>query len=394
MSTSPKYILAILVIAQFMCTSLWFSSNAIMPEMVDAHHLSENALAHLTVAVQFGFITGTLLYAFMMITDRYSPSKVFFGSAVLGAVTTLGMSYPHQHILSLGMLRFGTGFFLAGIYPVGMKIAADYFNKLGRALGYLVGSLVLGTALPHLLKVITVDLPWKSVLLGSSSLSLLGGVLMVVLVSDGPYRKKGAVLQPKAILKIFKHPQFKRASFGYFGHMWELYTFWTFVPLCLEFYNRTHGASIPISLTAFTIIALGSISCVLGGYISEKIGVQKSAFTILLLSGLCCLLSPLFFSMTSPYLFVAILCIWGMLVIADSPLFSTMVANHCAPEVKGSALTLVNCIGFSITIISIEVLNYLQTIIPFAYLFIVLAIGPIFGVAQMLFKKNHSTFKT
>ncbi|PWL40444.1 MFS transporter [Flagellimonas aquimarina] len=386
----PKHILPIIVIAQFFCTSLWFAGNGIMDDLVTNFGLKSTALGHITSAVQFGFILGTLLFAMFTLTDRYSPSKVFLVSALLGALCNAGVIWQGNTLGSILGLRFLTGFFLAGIYPVGMKIAADYFDKgLGKSLSYLVGALVIGTALPHLLKGFTSIFSWQSVLLTTSTLTVLGGVLIVTLVPNGPYRKSSLHLDLTACFTIFKKPNFRAAAFGYFGHMWELYTFWAFVPIMLHAYTQAHGhTGLNISLLSFVIIALGGLACVIGGYVSQKMGVKKTAATALLLSGACCLLSPLFFMVDSEEIFVGFLIFWGMVVIADSPLFSTLVAQNAPIEIKGTALTIVNSIGFAITIISIQLITALQPAIQFNYLYVILAIGPILGLLGLFRKRS------
>ncbi len=386
----PKYILPIIVISQFCCTSLWFAGNGVMTNLVNTFNLQENALGNLTSAVQFGFITGTLVFALFTIADRFSPSKVFFVSAILGAFFNLGLIIENQTLFSLVIFRFFTGFFLAGIYPVGMKIATDYYDKgIGKSLGFLVGALVIGTALPHLLKNLLIDYSWKSVLIATSFLALLGGILMLILVKDGPHRKQSQHFEITACFTVFKNINFRKAAFGYFGHMWELYTFWAFVPVLLITYQNLHeDVNFNISVLSFIIIAIGGLSCVLGGYISEKLGVQKTAASFLFLSCLCCLISPLMFQIANQYLFISFLIIWGMVVIADSPLFSTLVAQNAPSKNKGTALTIVNCIGFSITIISILMLNHIRFLTNSNYVYMVLAIGPIFGLLAINNKKR------
>ncbi len=385
----PKHILSIIVITQFFCTSLWFAGNGVMGDLVANFELQSNALGHLTSAVQFGFITGTLLFAIFTLTDRYSPSKVFLVSALLGALCNAGVIWQGNTLGTILGLRFLTGFFLAGIYPVGMKIAADYFDKgLGKSLSYLVGALVVGTALPHLLKGFTTIFSWQSVLLTTSILAVLGGILIATLVPNGPYRKSSPHLDFTACFTIFKKPNFRAAAFGYFGHMWELYSFWAFVPVMLHAYSLAHeDVALNISLLSFTIIALGGLACVIGGYASQKMGAKKTAATALLLSGVCCLISPLFFMVASELVFVGFLIFWGMVVIADSPLFSTLVAQNAPVEIKGTALTIVNSIGFAITIVSIQLVTALQPEIQFKYLYVILALGPILGLWG-LFKKR------
>ena len=379
---APKYILPVIVISQFCCTSLWFAGNGVMNNLLTTFLLQENALGLLTSAVQFGFISGTLLFALLTIVDRFSPSKVFFFSAVFGALFNIGLIYENQTLFTLMILRFFTGFLLAGIYPVGMKIATDYYDKgLGKSLGFLVGALVLGTALPHLLKNILNDFSWKSVLIATSSLAILGGLLMLIFVKNGPYRKSSKNVDLSACFKVFKNVNFRKAAFGYFGHMWELYTFWAFVPILLMTYkNSYNNITFNIPLLSFIIIGVGGFSCVLGGYLSEKIGVKKTAFRFLLLSCLCCICAPFIFLVPNEYIFICFLVFWGMVVIADSPLFSTLVAQNTPQKDKGTALTIVNCVGFSITIISIQLLSFLQDYFSTPYIYLVLVIGPLFGL--------------
>ena len=390
MAKKTSLVLPVIVIAQFLCTSLWFAGNAVIPDLAREFDLGNTALGHILSAVQFGFIVGTLSYALLSLADRFSPSKVFFFSAVAAACSNFAMSFNEQSISSLLALRFITGFFLAGIYPVGMKIAADYYDKgLGKALGFLVGALVLGTAFPHLLKNFTTALPWKTVLYFTSGLSITGGLLILSFVPNGPYRKTGQRLNVNAVFNIFRDKTFRSASFGYFGHMWELYTFWAFVPVILSTYQQLHQQqSINAPVLSFLVIALGGLACVAGGYISQKAGTKRTAFLALFMSGCCCLLSAFAFHWPVE-IFIPFLVFWGLVVIADSPLFSTLVAQNAPAATKGTALTIVTCIGFSITIISIELINTLAGYINGRYLYLFLAPGPVIGLFFMLKTKDN-----
>ena len=235
----PNYILPIIVFAQFAGTSLWFAGNAVVADLQQMLQLETDVTGDITAAVQFGFIVGTLVFAFLSIADRFPPNKVFLLSAILGAAFNLAVPFLATDLISLLSFRFATGFFLAGIYPVGMKIAADWYNKgLGKALGYLVGALVLGTAFPHLLKAIGQSLAWKTIIFGTSGLAVFGALLLFLFVPNGPYRKAGAKFEWNVIPKIFGFSQFRAAAFGYFGHMWELYTFWAFTPLITVSYTH------------------------------------------------------------------------------------------------------------------------------------------------------------
>ena len=380
-----KWILVAIVISQFFCTSLWFAGNAVIKELVLQFHLSESAFGHLTSAVQFGFITGTLCYALLTIADRFSPSLVFFLSSLVGATCNLGIIMEDQTLASLLTLRFLTGFFLAGIYPVGMKIASDHYDKgLGKALGFLVGALVIGTALPHLLRSLIQAMPWKFVLILTSALCIAGGFIMLLIVPNGPYRKTSEKPDMKIIFKVFRNKNFRSASFGYFGHMWELYTFWAFVPVILSTWQNIYtGHNLNIAALSFAIIAVGGLACVLSGYLSQKYGAAKVAAAALFCSCMCCIVSPLIFFISSQTILVLFLIFWGMAVIADSPLFSTLVAQNAPLQSKGTALTTVTCIGFSITIISIQLLNFLFRSMDPKYIYTLLAIGPILGLLAL-----------
>lgn len=387
-----RWVLPIIVLSQFCCTSLWFAGNGIMVDLVRTFGIAHHSIGHLTSAVQLGFISGTLLFAALSIADRFSPSRVFFVCALMGAGSNLAMLIETNQLASLLLIRFVTGFFLAGIYPVGMKIAADYFKKgLGTSLGFLVGALVLGTAFPHLLKGLAINLSWQLVLVAVSSLAAFGGTLIYCLLPDGPFRKQGQVLRLAAFRGVFKEPTFRSAAFGYFGHMWELYAFWAFVPFLLASYMTMHpSASFNIPLLSFVIIGLGAPASVAGGYIAQLAGARKTATVALLLSGLCCLFSPLAFYINNPTFFIIFLLFWGIAVIADSPLFSTLVAQHAPAEIRGTALTLVNCIGFSITIISIQLLHLLNSHIRPTFIYPFLALGPLFGLYALQNRKRSN----
>ncbi|MEO1652636.1 MAG: MFS transporter, partial [Bacteroidota bacterium] len=357
----------------------------IIKDLIENFQLVSYALYHLTSAVQFGFIVGTLVYALLNLADRFPPARLFFVSILAGALFNLFMLWPGNDLFSLILFRFLTGFFLAGIYPVGMKIAADYYQKgLDKSLGYLVGALVLGTAFPHYLQGSGYSLPWRWVVGLTSLIAVLGGLLMWLGVGNGPYRRPSKSLDMGAIFRVFRDRPFRAAAFGYFGHMWELYTFWTFVPVMLIYYTDRHPfPEISLSFLCFLIIGIGGPACVLGGYISQSLGSKTTATGALLLSGICCLLSPLVLLMSAWPVFLGFLFFWASVVIADSPLFSTMVAHSAPPTIKGSALTIVNSLGFLMTIFSIQLIQSMQHYVGLEYVFLLLALGPLFGLLSL-----------
>jgi predicted MFS family arabinose efflux permease len=376
--TASFYILPIIVLAQFAGTALWFASNAVMGDLCQELGLQPEAVGHLTTAVQLGFIGGTLIFAAFSIPDRFPASRVFLVAAIVGGAANLSMLWAGN----LGGLMLGrvvVGISLAGIYPVGMKIAADWYAKgLGKALGYLVGALVVGTAFPHLLKALSGDLSWQILIASVSGIAILGGCILWWWVPAGPYSRPPSAMRPGAVFQAFRTPSFRGAALGYFGHMWELYAFWAFVPLFLQAYGEDNPLPVSSSLAAFAIIGVGGVGCVLGGYWALRRGSSWIARWSMAVSGTCGVLAIWFFHWPFWMLFIALL-IWGSTVVSDSPQLSTLVARTAPPELKGSSLTIVNSIGFAITIGSIQLLTALAGNINSAFLFLVLVPGPLLG---------------
>lgn len=379
--------LPIIVFSQFAGTSLWFAGNAVLPELKEALHLSQYAVSLVTTAVMLGFVAGTLFSAILSIADRFSPVKVFLVSNLAGATINLLVIWLATDNVSLFILRFMVGFFLAGIYPVGMKIAGDWYDtRLGRAMGFLLGALVLGTAFPHLLKNRSFSLPWEKVLMITSIMAVVGGLLMYLKVGDGPNRKKAGTFQWSAIPDIFSSLQWRRAAFGYFGHMWELYTFWGFLPLMLALYGQLQHIELNIPLLSFSIIASGVISSIVGGIAAQKFGSDKVATIALTVSGTISLLSPLLFQMP-PLLFFSFMFLWGLTVNPDSPQFSTLVSFYAPAHLRGTALAIYNAIGFSITTVSLYIFDRIFHSSGFwggTHTFSLLALGALFGIPPML----------
>jgi MFS family permease len=386
----PKRILPIIIFSQFAGTSLWFAVNAVIADLQSSMNVNISHTGIVTSSTQLGFITGTLIFALFALSDRYSPRKLFLASSAAGALSTLLIYFIAFDLFSLLVLRFLTGFFLTGIYPIGMKIAAGWYKKnLGNAIGLLVGALVIGTAFPHLLKSIGGSLPWENVIIYVSLLSLTGGLLVYFFIPDGPYNFSGTRFLLKEAFTIFKYKDFRSAAFGYFGHMWELYTFWALTPVILIYYSKLNSVEINVFLWSFIIIASGSIGCIVGGIISRNKGSAIVAFTQLSLSGLCCLISPLMFFTPLPF-FLAFLFFWGIVIVGDSPQYSAIAALSAPKELVGTGLTFMVSIGFAITIVSLWFVYQFMELMDTHYILMLLAPGPLLGLYFMkpLFDKE------
>ncbi len=376
----PRHVLPVLVAAQFAGTSLWFAVNAVMPDLQRELGWPATAVGTLTSALQFGFILGTLVFALLAIADRFSPRRVFLVCALAGAACTVGAWAMVTSFPSLLAWRFATGFFLAGIYPVGMKIASQWYTRgLGPALGLLIGALILGSASAHALRALGDALPWPSLMLGVAGLAAAGGLLLHGWLPEPP----GAVarvttLQWRALASIGTNARVRSSVLGYFGHMWELYTLWVLMPLILA--TRLQGTA--LSWAAFWVLGAGALGCVAGGWLAPRWGSARVAAVQLATSGLCCLLAP--WLMRAPdALFYAWLLVWGITVSGDSPQFSALTARNAPPQAVGSVLTLTNSIGFGISIVSILLFVELSEHVALGPLLTGLALGPALGLLAL-----------
>jgi MFS family permease len=376
----PTFFLIILVFAQFAGTTLWLAGNAVSAQ-IEAE-LGVQLGGWLTSSVQMGFILGTLFNAIFAIPERVLSSRLFLFSAVFGALANISIAIFPINVPIVLVSRIFTGLFLAGIYPIGMKIASDWYGKdLGRAMGYLVGALVLGKAFPYLLKGISFELVWKEFLFLISLVSLIGGLLLWLLLPDKPLPSQRNHFSIKALAVIFKIPQLRAAAFGYFGHMWELYAFWAFLPAIWKVYLHIHPEySFNVPIATFINIVGGFLGSWLGGLLAIRIGSGKVALFQLFTSLICCFFLP--FLVHSPLpIFSILMLIWGVTVVGDSPQFSTLVSRFALPERRGSIITLVTSIGFAITIISIQLIDFLLEKFPENLaVFWVLCLGPIVGL--------------
>ncbi len=376
------YPLAVIVIAQLFGTSLWFSANAAGDDLMRAWALQAADIGRLTIAVQLGFILGTLGFALSGLADRFAASRIFAVCAVLGAAANAGFALLAQNLAEGLVWRFAVGLALAGVYPLGMKLVVSWVPQhAGAALAWLVGMLTLGTALPHGVRALDAGWGWQATLLVSSLLALLAAG-MILALGDGPHlaRRPGAArLRLGEGLYALREPRFRASAFGYFGHQWELYAFWTLVPLLV---TAARGAEAgPSSGPAFAVIGIGAAGCVLGGLLSRRIGSARVAALALAVSALCCAIYP-FASGWPPVLLATLMLLWGASVVADSPHFSALSARACAPESVGSALAFQNAIGFAITMGSIELTTRLWPLIGDRVAWVLLP-GPVLGLIAL-----------
>ena len=337
--------------AQFLGCSLWFSVNGVSSSLISEWGLEASDVGLLTGAVQAGFISGTLGLAVSNVADRFRPSLIFLWASLLGGLANLFFAYQASGLGEGLLYRFIVGVCLAGIYPIGMKLIVSWSPKLpGVGLGLVVGMLTLGTASPHLFNGVSWSPDWRLTLTLVSGLAVIGGML-VLSIGEGPFgvRQTGPI-QWGAVFKSFQIPRFRASACGYFGHMWELYAFWTLVPWLLASV-MTEASVVEISIWSFAVIGVGLFGAVWGGLMSQRWGSGRVAFVSLLISGSICVVYP--FLSHLQWAMIGALMIWGFFVIADSAQFSAISSKSCPPEMVGSALSIQNCVGFLISIGSI-----------------------------------------
>ena len=383
-SASAWKMLGVVSLAQFLGMTLWFSATAITPRLIAEYDIAPDHAAWLTMAVQAGFVAGTLFSALANLADVMNARVLMFVGSLVGAITNAAVLIAPGGA-SVIALRFLTGASLALVYPPGMKIAAGWFRDgRGFALGMLIGALTLGKAFPHLLTAMF-GAEWRQPMVLVSVLAIAGGALVLAIVRDGPFVAATAPFDPHAIRKVLASRGARLATLGYLGHMWELYAMWTWVAVFATASFAASGmadATAAGSVAAFLAIGSGAIGCVLAGYIADRVGKARVAKWAMLASAASAALTLVVYG-RSPLLLYALIMFWGFAVVADSAQFSALVSEYAPREHVGTALTMQTCVGFLLTMITIEALPRVAAAASWQFASLLLVPGPLLGAWAM-----------
>jgi MFS family permease len=374
--------LALLAAAELLGMTAWFSATAATPALIAEFQLGSGGASWLTMAVQAGFVVGTLASALANLPDVLNPRYLFAIGCVVAAWANALVTQADEATTAIA-LRMVTGAALACVYPPGMKIAAGWFaDRRALALGVVVGALTAGKAFPHLLQALLGDTGWRVPMLVASGLTLVSGAMVIGFVRDGPHVPPTSRFDPHAVLRLFITPGARQATLGYLGHMWELYAMWTWISAFAVASLRVAGspdAASGGSLVAFVAIVSGTAGCIVAGVAGDRVGKARAAAAAMLLSATSCALSPLVFGAPVAAL-VALTSVWGFAVVADSAQFSALVTEHSRREHVGTALTIQTCLGFLLTMASIRLTPEVAALVGWKWTFLFLIPGPLAGI--------------
>lgn len=376
--------LAFIAISQLLVLTLWFSASAVAPQLEDVWLLSEAQSTALTLAVQVGFVIGAFGTAVIGIADAIPARRLFLVASLGGAGANLALIAlePGQFGIAL-VLRFITGMTLAGVYPSGLKVMAGWFTAgRGMALGVLVGALTVGSAGPHLIR--GVGLEWRGVLIGASVLAVAGGLLMARFVRDGPGETAPSPFSWHHIGSVVRNRGVRLSTYGYLGHMWELYAMWAWTAAFLAASSLARGDDVGwVPLATFFVIASGGLGAWVAGSLADRFGRTRIAGGAMAVSGTCAALTPLVFG-AHPVVVMTLFIVWGVTVVADSAQFSTMVTEVSDVTRRGTALALQTALGFLLTLVTIRGVPLIAEEFGWEWAFPWLALGPLFGITAMV----------
>ena len=379
--------LLLITLAQVLALSLWFSGTAAGPGLLrEAAAPLPGFQSWLTSAVQAGFVLGTLTSATLSLPDRFDPRRVFALATLAGSTANLAILVLPPGGIGILACRFLTGMALAGVYPVGMKIAAGWADRAdtGLVVGLLVGGLTLGSAMPHLVNALG-GLDWR-LTVAAASVSALAAAGLILRTALGPRHAASARFDPANALVLFRQRGTRLATFGYLGHMWELYAMWAWIGAYLRASFAASGAGDTPATAAFAtfgVIAAGALGSVAAGLLADRVGRVRITSLAMAVSGACCLLAGPLFGI-SPLLTTLLGLVWGVAVVADSAQFSASVAELSPPGLTGTTLTVQTCLGFALTLVSIQLMPVLIAAIGWGGAFAALAFGPALGIVAML----------
>ncbi len=388
-------VLLLLSAAELLAMAVWFSASAIIPALTDIWALTDGGQAWLTMSVQIGFVIGALGSAIFGLADRMPARWLFAISSLLAGVATALIPLFAGGLGVALLLRFITGVFLAGVYPVGMKIMASWTEKdRGFGIGLLVGALVFGSATPHLLNVFGGAGDWRLVMYLAAGSAILGAIIGALFVSEGPYKTAPPQFQWRQAGRLLADKDAALANLGYLGHMWELYAMWAWIPVfLLASFEKSGSDPRWASLAAFAIIAIGALGSVLAGPLADRVGRTRVTTLSLIISGSSALLIGFLFE-AEPIFTVIVALVWGFAVVADSAQFSAALSELSPPEFVGTALTLQTSLGFLLTLFTIRLIPPLVDLVGWRFAFASLALGPIIGIwAMMTLRKSPAAEK-
>jgi len=373
--------LATLYGAVVLCLSVWFAGTAAVPVLLAEGLVTPGRAAWLTTAVQLGFVVGTLVSAVLSLADRHDPRRLFMACGLLASLATLAQTLVAPAGEAALALRFIAGAAMAGVYPVGMKLAASWARAdLGLLIGLLVGAVTLGSALPHLLPGLLGGLGWQGAYLGAGVLAAAGG-LLILRFQPGPQLGARPPFRPAQALEVWRNKGLRLATLGYLGHMWELYAMWAWIGLFLA--SVLGGPPGSLGPWVFAVLGAGALGCVLAGLLADRWDRAKVAALCLLVSGACALLIGPAAALAGPALVLPLALLWGFTVVADSAQFSACTVTLSPPDYVGTMLTVQTSLGFLLTAVAIGVMPLAVAWLGWAGAFAVLAPGPLLGAAAM-----------